>query len=47
MRLIAKLNQIYEDMPEIDNNLNLKLKWFVFGSLFTNGISLIINLIIK
>lgn len=47
MSLIGKLSQIYEDIPEFDDNLNLKLKWFVLGSLFVNALHLIFNIIIK
>jgi len=47
MSLVGKLNQVREDIPEFDDNINLKLKWFVIGYLFVNGLHLIINIIIK
>lgn len=46
MRLIAKLNQIYEDLPEFDDNFNIKIKWFTIGAVFVNALHLIINIII-
>jgi len=47
MSLLGKIPQVQEDTPEIDNDFNLKIKWFILGSLFVNTLHLLINIIIK
>lgn len=46
MSLLGKVSQVRDDIPEFDDNFNIKIKWFTIGAVFVNALHLIINIII-